>query len=152
MALIVYELDYGETAAAVSSAESNGVESYPVVKAYVSKVDVGDRVQFKANHPNAAIKFTKETPFEIPKSLKNPTAMAALKAAKTRKELAQQEIPVAGVPFPVGKKTAEFKVVKAVPKKIRFKCGTLDGEVEGVIGPKFIAQGKGGGIPSGVDK
>ena len=149
MALIVYELDYGETAAPVSSVESNGEESYPVVKTYVSKVDVGDRVQFRANHPNAAIKFTKETPFDVPKSLKNPTAMAALKAAKTRKALAQQEIPVAGVPFPVGKKTAEFKVVRPVQKKIRFQCGTLE---QGLLAPKFTASGKGAGIPSGVDK
>jgi len=151
MALIVYELDYDETPAQESSAEPNGNESYPVVKTVVSKVDVGDRVQFRANKANAAIKFTQEPPFDVPKSLKNATAMAALKAAKTKKELAQQEIPVAGVPFPVGKQTAEFKVVKPVPKQIPFQCGTLE-KVEGLIGPQFIPKGKGGGIPNGQDQ
>ncbi len=93
MALIEYDIQVGKN--------KKTKVTYRIVQ-----VDKGDRIRYKSNNAETAIKYVKGSPFKGPGT------------------------PQAGKPFPVGKTTTTaFEVAKTVKEQspIHFDCGSLNG-------------------------
>jgi hypothetical protein len=80
-----------------------------VTGTYTSALKPGDKVRFTSNREDTAIEFDRDSPFEH---------------------------PAAGVPFPVGRESAELTVKNGHQAHCHFRCGHMV--------PGFVPWGGGG--------